>query len=684
MTPDLPPQSPVDGIAAPADPVSQPAPVAPASSVQSPKPKQAASNIPLILFGILAVIYAAPALFLMAVLPRPDGSMQNAKLIGTAVYGGGALVLLLFGLFGLMRVSAIKDRPRLKLFASLRLAGMVIPLLLLSGGTVAKINIEPSLALEVVSPTSVADLIAPVSVTFGMENTMKLLAQQKLTPLKEEWDFNGDGVVDQETFDPSATYLFTKAGVYVVAAKVTTTDGQSKKVSTRLVIPRASFGVSPAYPIIEEPATFSIDHLFPKTADAKTPKLLKAKWDFDGDGVTDLETDKLQVSTTYHKLGPVSVSVTMTLTNQTQSTLQRTVTVSKPPDQPFPIELETEPQTLLGPPPFGVLFVLKTKEPIANATWDFGNQKNAEGLRVAQIYATVGNYTVNVVARSQSGAVARLSKIVRVTNPLEIRDLTFEGKPEVKNFTIDGELPVTVDITPITAMPLISFSWDAPNATEVLATDKSFHAVYRDEGKYFVDLIGMDPDQNVYRRRITINANAAESSVTFSMDPATPTAPATVRFDASDTYIANGEEITGFEWDFGDNSQNDKTKFSGSAIEHLFEREGTYVITLNVRTISGRIFTGKQTLVVRAPVVDTCFMPSRRSGKAPLGVRFDTGCSTGEFQSWLWDFGDNSQSDQQNPTHVYLNAGEYKVTLTAVTKDGLKSMKTSTISVTEQ
>ncbi len=74
-------------------------------------------------------------------------------------------------------------------------------------------------------------------------------------------------------------------------------------------------------------------------------------------------------------------------------------------------------------------------------------------------------------------------------------------------------------------------------------------------------------------------------------------------------------------------------------------------------------------------------MPSRRSGKAPLGVRFSTECSTGQFSSWLWDFGDGGQSDQKDPTHVFLQAGEFHVTLTATDANGVKTIKDTTISV---
>jgi PKD repeat protein len=669
----------VDGItqlppeAAPVPVVSAPAPKL------SLMPKKKGMNLPLIIFGILAVLYVVPAFAFMGMFPTPDGSLGNIRQTITLVYVAGMGLWSVLLLLGFLRIAAIQNHPRMRFFGSIRLVAMGLPMLIIGGLVLYAVNVQAKARLEVTSPASAAELIAPVSVSFGMTTALKLFAAQGLTPLKYEWDYNNDGINDQETFDPVSTYLVTRAGIFSVVATVTMTNGEVKTATYRLVVPRASFGVQPSIPLIEEPVTFTLEHLF---TDA-SPKLQKAKWDFDADGTTDLETDKLTATNTYHKLGPVNVTVSMTLANQSQSSLQRTIQIVEPPEQPFPITLETEPHMLLGPPPFGVLFTLKTKEPIANATWDFGNNKSAEGLRVAQVFSTVGTFTVNVSARSQSGAIARLSKVVRVTNPLNIADLRFEGTPVVKNFAVEGEAPLTVDITPVTFQPLVSFSWDPGNSVESEMIDKTFHAVYRDEGKYFADLIGMDPDQNVFRKRISVTVVPAKSFVSFTLDPATPTAPATVTFDASDTFIPSGEDITGFEWDFGDTDDKGDNTPTGARVEHRYEKPGSYTITLTVRTNAGKAYTGKQSLVVRVPLVDACFIPSRSSGKAPLGVRFDASCSTGQFESWLWDFGDASQSDQQSPTHVFLQPGDYLVTLTATVKGGLKSTKSATISVSQ-
>jgi len=57
------------------------------------------------------------------------------------------------------------------------------------------------------------------------------------------------------------------------------------------------------------------------------------------------------------------------------------------------------------------------------------------------------------------------------------------------------------------------------------------------------------------------------------------------------------------------------------------------------------------------------FIGAPLSGTIPTTVTF-TNQSTGTYTSVLWDFGDGSTSTSSNPSHVYLAAGSYDVTLT--------------------
>lgn len=57
------------------------------------------------------------------------------------------------------------------------------------------------------------------------------------------------------------------------------------------------------------------------------------------------------------------------------------------------------------------------------------------------------------------------------------------------------------------------------------------------------------------------------------------------------------------------------------------------------------------------------------SGTAPLTVAF-TDTSTGEVESWEWDFGDGTTSTEQNPSHTFTEPGVYAVTLKVSNESG--------------
>jgi hypothetical protein len=68
----------------------------------------------------------------------------------------------------------------------------------------------------------------------------------------------------------------------------------------------------------------------------------------------------------------------------------------------------------------------------------------------------------------------------------------------------------------------------------------------------------------------------------------------------------------------------------------------------------------KGAVTVIALVAD--FSGTPLSGNKPLNVQF-TDASTGGAVLWSWDFGDGSGSSEQNPLHVYNQAGVYTVSL---------------------
>lgn len=67
--------------------------------------------------------------------------------------------------------------------------------------------------------------------------------------------------------------------------------------------------------------------------------------------------------------------------------------------------------------------------------------------------------------------------------------------------------------------------------------------------------------------------------------------------------------------------------------------------------------------IVYSPAITADFTAEPTAGEAPNTVNF-TDLSTGNITSRTWNFGDESTSEEQDPTHIYDTPGVYTVSLT--------------------
>jgi PKD repeat protein/Tol biopolymer transport system component len=103
---------------------------------------------------------------------------------------------------------------------------------------------------------------------------------------------------------------------------------------------------------------------------------------------------------------------------------------------------------------------------------------------------------------------------------------------------------------------------------------------------------------------------------------------------------------------------------NGPSYQSRPSTEGRYVAFRSGASnlIAGDTNTAEDIFVCERPAVD--FAADVTSGLLPLTVHF-TDLSTGEPAFWLWDFGDGSDSGEQDPSHTYNALGTFAVSLTA-------------------
>lgn len=112
-------------------------------------------------------------------------------------------------------------------------------------------------------------------------------------------------------------------------------------------------------------------------------------------------------------------------------------------------------------------------------------------------------------------------------------------------------------------------------------------------------------------------------------------------------------------WDFGDG--NTSVEASPS---HSFSELGTHDVKLKVENTFGEDSI-TQTLEISADNFYVDFCSDITNGCALTEVAFTN--LSDDAETWLWDFGDGSTSDYDNPTHDYEELGSYDVSLTAST-----------------
>jgi len=131
-----------------------------------------------------------------------------------------------------------------------------------------------------------------------------------------------------------------------------------------------------------------------------------------------------------------------------------------------------------------------------------------------------------------------------------------------------------------------------------------------------------------------------------------------------------------YRWDFGDGTGSDRQNPT-----HTYTADGEYTVSLTVTNQYGsdtrmaKGFIG----VGNPPVAD--FSATPETGTLPLAVAF-TDSSKNRPTAWLWDFGDGTTSQEQNPVHTFTLPGIYSVRLKVTNVFGSDSLsRTSLINV---
>lgn len=443
------------------------------------------------------------------------------------------------------------------------------------------------------------------------------------------WDF-GDG--SNSTLQ-NPTHVYNTAGNYNVALFITDKNGCTGE---KLIVNHINVITNQidANFTIDKPLGCSLPHTA-SISNTSTGTNLNYYWNF-GNG--DTSTAQNPPSQTYNQFGAFNVQLNITNSIGCKDSIIKTITINEFIGN-FSID------TINGCAPFNAQFTDLT---IGSTTWswNFGDGGVATVKNPSHIFANSGQYTVSLIV-GNANCSDTISKDINIT---------VFPKPTI-NFTVNDstlcEIPKTVNFT-YTGSTVNSWNWNFGNSTT--SSDQNPQATYSTVNNFTVSLSVIDENNCSNSLTKTNYIKVVLPNAIFNFDNQKGCKPLTVNFSDISTSFEN---IDYWEWDFGDGSP---LSFNQNP-NHLYTDTGSFNVSLvisNVEGCSDTVIINNAILVGDHKTVN--FSPQDTVGCYKFNVTFsDLSSDVGD--EWKWDFGDNSNSALQNPSHTYADTGYFDVSL---------------------
>lgn len=234
---------------------------------------------------------------------------------------------------------------------------------------------------------------------------------------------------------------------------------------------------------------------------------------------------------------------------------------------------------------------------------------------------------------------------------------------EGRIYDTTGCVPLLVEFTD-TVNQGKSFVWNfgdgSPDTTTLTA---SISHIYTAIGDYKVRLIAIDSSAcNIADTSYTsIRARKDKAILGFTSTKLQPCTNLTYQF-TNTSAPPDGKPFNSrsFVWDYGDGSPTD-TVINPPA--HSYKAEGTYFVKLSL--IDTNYCNAPDVLIdtLRLAANVAARFETPPAGCVPYTAVFNNTSLAG--QSFEWNFGDGTKSTEEYPTHLYGQAGTYRVTLIA-------------------
>jgi PKD repeat protein len=507
------------------------------------------------------------------------------------------------------------------------------------------------------------------------------------------WNF-GDNT---SSTDANPTHTYAADGIYTVVLTATNDCGTASITKTVTVAtpPTANYTASP---------TSGCAPLTVQFTNASSANAVSYVWTFPGGNpATSTAANPTVVYNT-----PGVYSVTLEAINGVgNSILTKTdyITVNTTPSAGFTSSTSNSTATFTN-----------TSTNAVSYAWDFGDTNSSTDANPVHTYATDGVYTVVLSATNACGTVTSTQTVTIVTPPVA----------GFNTAQTNGCAPFSVQFNNTSSNNSVTYNWEFPGGEPASSTEQNPVVVYNAPGVYSVVLTvsnAAGSNTSTQTDYITVGTGpAAGFSATVAAATATfansSTGATTYAWDFGDntsstdanpthTYAADGQYtvvltatnncgtstftqtvsiITNPEAGFtanvtsgcapltveftdlsSDNTTAWSWSFPGGTPETssaqnptvVYNTPGTYDVTLVATGPGGTSTFTRTAFITVTPLPTTSFTSSTSQNTVSF-----TNTSV-DATSYLWTFGDGTNSVETNPTHTYATDGTFTVTLSA-------------------
>ena len=415
------------------------------------------------------------------------------------------------------------------------------------------------------------------------------------------WDFDGDGVTDEE--GPKVKHTFTRAGVENVTVEVVDLKNLSSKKSIRVLVDETTLPspeIEASTLTGDAPLKVSFDG---SKSTAKEGQINEYSWTFE-DGATPVTGKTAEY--TFDKAGKYTVvlEVKTDLGVSAKKEVLITVNTSKAvPTARIRAEgtggdgkriVAAARAPLSGRLPLTVQFdgsfSTDPNNSIVDWKWDFdGDQKfDTSGEKTSYVYKRPGSYLVTLQVEN----AAKLTATDTITVVVEAEDLV----ADIFADPITGTAPLTVAFDGSGSSykngAITSYEWDFGDGSRPRLTGAQTTYEFTAPGIYTTQLKvrTADGQSKVTTKIITVLQELL--SPKFTATPTIGVAPLTVEMNASESV----GDIVSYRWSFGDGTSD-----TGIKVRKTYSVPGNYTVDLRVYDKYGAMLSYKQEITVRAP-----------------------------------------------------------------------------------